>query len=103
MTKTQKTILLCIAITAIIATGGYLLRGILHRAPEQEKIDSLDFIRERAREQVKISQSKSDSASKVYEQDLKKLNLPADSVERESVWAKYHNALPKDANGKTTP
>lgn len=103
MSKTQKVILVCLIVIAFIATGGYLLRGILHKSPEQDQLDSLDFVRERAREKAKVSQSKSDSTSTIYEQDLKKLNLPADSIERESVWSRYFNTLPKDTNGTATP
>jgi len=103
MSKTKKTILICLVIIAFAATGGYLLRGYLHQSPEQEKIDSLDYVRNRAREQAKTSQSKSDSAGKIYEQDRKNLNLPADSTERENVWSKYKRALPKDTDGAATP
>jgi len=102
MSKTQKVILSCLIVVAFIATGGFLLRGALHQTPEQEKIDSLDYIRNRARESAKVSQLKSDSAGQIYEQNREKFNLPADSVERENVWSEYFNALRKDTNGATT-
>jgi len=102
MSKTQKIIFICLAIIAFVATGTYLLRGYLHK-PTVDTVDTLQAYIEHRKASADSNENKAKESDGKYKTGLSGFNNPADSVERESVWAKYHSALPKDANGKITP
>jgi len=103
ISKKQWVILACIAAVVAVVTGAYLLRGALHEPTRPDTTDSIEVLRKLAKANADSNRVKENLPNQSYEQDLKKFNLPADSAERESVWAKYYNALPKHTDGAVTP
>jgi len=102
MTKKTKWAVLCL-ISAVALAMVLLAAGSYFHKPTIDQVDTLQAYIEQRKASADSFHKKTDSANQLYEQDRKNFNLPADSVERESVWSEYFNALRKDTNGKTAP
>lgn len=102
MSKTQKTILLCLAIVAIIAFSGYLLRGYLHEPPEKEQVDSLQYFKDQAKRNADQDRDSSQSEKQKSDEAKKLYNSPADPSVLEQLWTTIERNAKADSGRNST-
>jgi len=99
MTKTQKVILLCIAISVTIMMCGLALRSCLHEPARVDNTDSLKVFKDLAKKQKDTTVEE----YKKYGEATKKYNAPADPVELEKLWTRIGADAKADSASRSRP